>query len=198
MDWNTINDSLEHLRQPEYLYIAGAALALAFCLVLIIRRQPKNVTAYTTGNGSVMVSRSAIVELVQTSCEQIEEVAKPQVRIKVKGKNTHFEVRLKLQSGANLRAIEETLQTHLRKALSENLGIEHLGQINVVATGFKSGRVEQKSPQARVFAKKEPESESEPKSEPESKPEPKPEPEIQSGTQETPPGKPDTESKRSF
>ena len=92
-----------------------------------------------------MVSRSAIVELVQTSCEQIKEVTKPQVRVKVKGRQTNFQVRLKLASGGQLRKIEETLQSHLRKALTENLGIENLGRIDIVATGFKSGRIEQTS-----------------------------------------------------
>lgn len=137
-----LSKALEHLSQPEFLYIAGAALILALALVLLIRRQPKNVVAYTTENGRVMVSRSAIVELVQTSCEQLQDVSKPQVRIHAKGSTTHFEIRIKLLSGGRLRSIEETLQTHLRKALTENLGIENLGRINIVATGFKSGRID--------------------------------------------------------
>lgn len=145
MDWAKIVEVLEHLAQPLYLYIGAVALVLAFLLVLLIRRQPKNVTAYSTTNGQVMVSRSAIVELVQTSCVQIKEVSKPQVHMQVKSGKTHFEVRLKLASGAQLRSIEETLQTHLRKALTENLGIDNLGRIDIVATGFKSGRVESSS-----------------------------------------------------
>jgi hypothetical protein len=154
MDWATLAEALEHLARPEYLYIGAAALVLAFVLILLARRQPRNVTAYSTTNGQVMVSRSAIVELVQTSCEQIKEVSKPQVRMNAKGNKTHFEVRLKLASGAQLRSIEETLQSHLRKALTENLGIENLGRINIVATGFKSGRLEPSS----SIAKKQPES----------------------------------------
>lgn len=155
MDWATLADTLGHLARPEYLYIAAATLILFCLLILLARRQPKNVTAYSTSNGEVMVSRSAIVELVQTSCEQIKEVSKPQVRMNAKGKKTHFEVRLKLASGGQLRSIEETLQSHLRKALTENLGIENLGRINIVATGFKSGRLEASS----SIPKKQPEPE---------------------------------------
>lgn len=143
------------LSQIQYLYAGAAVLVLAVVLFLLLRRQPKHVKAYTTDNGEVMVSRAAIVELVQTSCEQIKEVSKPQVRMRVKGGQKHFEVRLKLASGGHLRSIEAMLQTHLRKALSENLGIENLGQINVLATGFKSGRMEASS----SIAKKQPESE---------------------------------------
>lgn len=137
-----LSNALEHLSQPEFLYIGGALLILVFVLVLLIRRQPKNVVAYSTDNGRVMVSRSAIVELVQTSCVQLQDVSKPQVRIHVKGSTTHFEIRIKLLSGGRLRTIEETLQAHMRKALTENLGIENLGRINIVATGFKSGRID--------------------------------------------------------
>ena len=145
MEQMTLIEALEHLAQPRYLLIGGAALALAFVLTLLLRRQPKNVTAYVTENGKVMVNRSAIVELVQTSCEQLKEVSKPQVRINVRSGKAHFDVRLKLASGGRLRAVEETLQTHLRKELTDNLGIEALGRINIVAIGFKSGRVDQSS-----------------------------------------------------
>ena len=115
---------------------------LAIILILLVRRQPKNIVAYTTENGSVMVSSHAIIELVQTSCEQLEDVSKPQVKIKAEGQITHFEVRIVLRSGGRLREIEQTLQNHLREALTENLGIESLGRINIVATGFKSGRID--------------------------------------------------------
>ncbi|TVP79611.1 MAG: alkaline shock response membrane anchor protein AmaP [Puniceicoccaceae bacterium] len=141
-----LNTSIEYISRPEFIYIVGAALLFAFVLILFIRRQPRNVVAYTTDNGQVMVSRHAIVELVQTSCEQLKDVSKPQVKIKVKGHTAHFEVRLKLQCGGRLREIEHTLQNHLRRALTENLGIESLGRINIVATGFKSGRIDSKIP----------------------------------------------------
>ena len=142
MNLNELTDALQHLARPEFLYVGGAILMLAIILVLLIRRQPKNIVAYTTENGSVMVSRHAIIELVQTSCEQLEDVSKPLVKIKAKGQITHFEVRIVLLSGGRLREIEQTLQAHLREALTENLGIESLGCINIVATGFKSGRID--------------------------------------------------------
>ncbi len=146
MTCSEIYSSVQQLPQPEFLYMCVATVALLLLLILLLRRQPKNVVAYTTENGRVMVSRHAIVELVQTSCEQLQDVSKPQVKINVKGQTTHFEVRIKLLSGGRLRQIEQTLQSHLRKALTENLGIESLGRINIVATGFKSGRIESKLP----------------------------------------------------
>ena len=142
MNFSELTDALQQVTRPELLYVGGAILMLAIILVLLVRRQPKNIVAYKTENGSVMVSRHAIIELVQTSCEQLEDVSKPLVKIKAKGQITHFEVRIVLLSGGRLREIEQTLQRHLREALTENLGIESLGRINIVATGFKSGRID--------------------------------------------------------
>ena len=140
MSFSELTEDLQHLAQPEFVYVGGAVLLVAFLLLLIVRWRPKNVVAYTTENGHVMVSRHAIIDLVQNSCEQLENVSKPLVKIKGKGQSTHLEVRITLLSGARLREIEQTLQSHLRKALTENLGIESLGHINILATGFKSNR----------------------------------------------------------
>tara|TARA_E500000178_G_scaffold298676_1_gene305977 strand:+ start:289 stop:831 length:543 start_codon:yes stop_codon:yes gene_type:complete len=142
MDFSELTDDLQHLTQTEFLYVGGAILALTFLLILLVRRQPKNVVAYSTENGRVMVSRHAIIDLVQTSCGQLENVSKTLVKIKGKGQTTNLEVRIVLLSGGRLREIEQTLQSHLREALTENLGIESLGYINIVATGFKSGRID--------------------------------------------------------
>ena len=142
MNLSELTAAMQYLTRPEFLYLVGAILVLAIILILLVCRQPKNIVAYTTENGSVMVSRHAIIELVQTSCEQLEDVSKPLVKIKAKGQKTHFEVRIVLLSGGRLREIEQTLQNHLREALTENLGIESLGHINIVATGFSSGRID--------------------------------------------------------
>jgi hypothetical protein len=136
--------------EPLYLYMAAGVILLVAILILFLRRQPQKVVAYSTENGRVMVSRSAIVELVQTSCQQLQDVSKPRVKLVVKRNVTNLDVEIKLLSGGRLRAIEDTLQTHLRLALSENLGIESLGYINIIATGFKSGRIEKSSPVKRL------------------------------------------------
>ena len=119
--WSTMHgffDSLQGLPGPKLLYWSLAAVTVLYFLILFLRRQPKNVVAYCTENGSVTVSRSAIIELVQTSCEQIQDISKPQVKIKSEGETSHFEVSIKLKSGGSLRTIEQTLQSHLRQALT--------------------------------------------------------------------------------
>lgn len=143
MTYAELSESLQSTGGQAYLLIGGAALLLAFFLFLLLRRQPKKIVAYTTDDGAVLVARSAIRELVQSACEQLEGVNKPRTRIRIKGGRAHFDIEVKLVGSCRLKQVESTLQRHMRQALAENLGIEQLGSINVIATGFKSGRVEQ-------------------------------------------------------
>lgn len=161
MNWDELSEALQHLANPVYLYIGGATLVLAFFLILLKRRQPRKVVAYSNSGGMVMVSRSAIMELVQTTCAQLDEVYKPAVKIRTKGSTSHFRVSIKLASGGKLREVEQTLQDHLRRALTENLGIEKLGKIDIDVTGFKSGKVNRSNVQPEQ-SKAEPTTEPEP------------------------------------
>ena len=139
-----IGDAFSHLWQPAYLYAAAAVLLLCLALYLLVGRQPRAILAYTTENGRLLISRAAIGELVRSACAQLEDVDRPRVRLRVKGRTAHFKVFIKLKSGARLREIETTLQKHLRRELNDNLGIERLGTIDIVATGIESGPVERR------------------------------------------------------
>jgi len=141
MTWTDVSEVVEFLSQPPYLYICGAALVLAFLFLLLRRRQPSSVVAFTSEGGRVMVTRSAITELVHTSCNQLRDVAKPSIRIRVKRGQTNLEVRLKLASGGRLTEVAATLKEHLKAALQQNLGIDNLGSIDITVTGFKSGKI---------------------------------------------------------
>ena len=122
-------------------YLWGVLLFLLMVFILLRRRQPKNIIAYKTDNGNVTISRSAVVELVRTSCRQISQISKPRLKIYTRRGLTHVTIRIQLTNSGRLKDVEEILQSHLRESLSQNLGIENLGDINVVVTSFKSGKV---------------------------------------------------------
>ena len=122
--------------------ILFALISFLFVYLVILRkRQPKNIIAYRTDNGDVTISRSAVVELVRTACEQLDQISKPSLKVFTKKGLTHFDIRIHLSSGSSLKEVEKTLQNHLRESLSQDLGIENLGNINIVVTNFKSSRV---------------------------------------------------------
>lgn len=141
MSCSEIKDLTCYLFTLENLYLFGGLLFLITILILIRKRQPKNIVAYKTENGDVIISRSAVVELVRTTCEQISQVNKPKLKVFTKRGLTHFTVCIQLTNGSSLKDVEETLQSHLRESLSKNLGIETLGTINIIVTSFRSSKI---------------------------------------------------------
>lgn len=136
-----VKDFMCEFLSLENAYLLGALLLLLVVLFLLLKRQPKNIVAYKTENGDVTISRSAVVELVRTSCQQISQVSKPRLKVFTKKGLTHFTIRIQLTSGSRLKDVEETLQNHLRESLSKNLGIEKLGTVNIIVTSFKSSKI---------------------------------------------------------
>ena len=141
MSCSEIKDLTSHLFTSENLYLFGALLLLIATLILIRKLRPKNIVAYKTENGDVVINYSAVVELVRTTCKQISQVNKPKLKVFRKGGLTHFTIRIQLTSGGHLKDVEETLQNHLRESLSKNLGIENLGTINIIVTSFRSSKI---------------------------------------------------------
>ena len=133
---------LQSFAEAQFFGLAIFAVLLVLFLILRLRRQPKHIVAYGTDEGEVWVTRSAIIELIKTTCEQLPSVQKPAVKMRIKGGLTHFNIAFKLASNGQLKLIESALQTQLRQALLENFGLQNLGKINLIATGFKHEKVD--------------------------------------------------------
>lgn len=138
MNWEIIGETWTAIwSDPRNIYIAvGVCLFLLVFLVgFIFRpRKGKSVLAYEDANGRVEVSRSAINELVQSACQQIETVTQPKVVTTVKKGVPGLQIKLKVQGDARMKDIRERLRGHLRTQLMENLGFQTLGQINILVT----------------------------------------------------------------
>ena len=108
---------LQSFAEAQFFALLILAAVLVLLLILSLRRQPKHIVAYKTDEGEVWVTRSAIIELIKTTCEQLPSVQKPAVKMRTKRGLTHFNIAFKLASNGQLKLIESALQTQLRQAL---------------------------------------------------------------------------------
>ena len=131
---------LEGLPNP---YIAPAALLLflGLCLFALRRRQPKEILAFQNQAGQVTVARQAITELVKRVCLGNEGISKCGIRIRMRRNALNIVVRIQLLAGSQLNEVTSALQDGISRTLQENLGLENLGDINIVVTGF-TGRTD--------------------------------------------------------
>ena len=128
---------LEHLIERPYLWIAFLTIVLIIILwFLLSRRKSGPIVAFDSATGDVKVSRQAIQELAQRTSQSIASVGKCLTKINTRGDVLNIEMRIRLIGGSRLNDVSTELQTRLIQALQENLGIERLGNIDIVVTGF--------------------------------------------------------------
>ncbi len=132
-----ISRALEHLVEGPFLWIGAVAFVLLLALwLLLTRRETGPIVAFDSATGDVKVSRQAIHELAQRTCNSMDSVGKCLTRIHSRSGILNIEVRIRLIGGSRLNDVSTELQTRLTQALQENLGIERLGSIDIIVTGF--------------------------------------------------------------
>lgn len=103
---------------------------------LIIFFRDPSILAYKTSNGDVEVSKNAVKDLILSVCNNENGIIKANAIIK-NYKDLNLKIKIQINNKSNLRIIEENLQKKIRETLIENLGIEKVGRINIIAVGIK-------------------------------------------------------------
>jgi hypothetical protein len=132
-------NQLGFLTDPVFYYglvtgIAVAALLLFFWW--LSRRQPDVIAAFDNQNGKVTVSRKALQELIQGCCERVSDVGRARATVTTRGGVINTHVRLRLNANGKLDSISGYLQEQISGAFKQNLGIESIGNIDIVVIGI--------------------------------------------------------------
>ena len=93
----------------------------------------------------VQVNCGAISDLVHSICKKDSHISQLKTKIISKRKKLNIQIRLRLESGSHLKSIEASLQSEIREALQDSLGIENIGFIDIIATGIKDSKKNQQS-----------------------------------------------------
>lgn len=133
MDTQAILDFLANLWIEHGLWIGIGFLAiLALLWVRVVLRQRfGEVIAFTTPYGKTTVTRSTIVECVARAATGHQAVAKSRVKLRIKRKLLHITVSIEQRATGNLPEISRAIEQRIRDTLSETLGIEQIGPINI-------------------------------------------------------------------
>jgi len=123
---------------------SGATIALLILLaiifivlvVLFLKLSKNNLLVFNNENGKIEISKVAIQEIIQRTCEQFVEVGRARGDITKSRGQINISVRLKLRAKTRLQDISNELQNKITRAIRDDLGIESLGVVNVVVEGF--------------------------------------------------------------
>jgi uncharacterized alkaline shock family protein YloU len=118
------------------LILIPLALLFVVLVVVFLKLGKNNLLVFNNDDGKVEISRNAIQEIIQRTCEQFVEVGKARGDIVKSKGQINIKVRLKLRVKTRLQDISNELQRQITHAIRNDLGIENLGVVNVVVEGF--------------------------------------------------------------
>jgi hypothetical protein len=121
-------------------YFIGGVITLGAVLLLwlikaVMFRPPRVVQAFQTEGGQVMVTRRAVKELVEHCCDELSGTGSADVDIAIRQGELRTRVELKLRSNANVKGVTAYLRERIVQALTENLGLDKLGDVDIVVVG---------------------------------------------------------------
>jgi hypothetical protein len=121
-------------------YFIGGAVTLGVVFVLwlgklVLFRPPRVVQAFNTEGGEVHVTHRAVKELVEHCCDELSGNGSADVTIAIRRGELRTRVELKLRRNANVKGVTSYLRERIVQALTENLGLENLGEIDIVIVG---------------------------------------------------------------
>ena len=119
------------------LLVISIVIFIFFIKIVSLPFIKKKIVAYSTKQGSVLVSKSAIYDLIQTVCCKESNVSQIKSKIFTRRKKINLQILIRIDSGSNLKEIEELFQNTLRAELKTSLGISEIGSIDIIATGIK-------------------------------------------------------------
>ena len=127
----------EYLSDPLAWGSLIAVVLLLLVLYLLSKRQPARVRAFNNTNGYVEISRAALVDIIRATAEQVDIEKKPGVHLRTRRGRLHVDVRIRMLPTRRLTEVSEILQKHLMETLSDGMGIQRLGSINVLVVGVR-------------------------------------------------------------
>lgn len=116
------------------IIICGLLLFLLGCLWW--RRRRRTLELFANAGGRVHVAHLALADLVENVAQEFSPGSRPRAVFRRRGGKLHTTVRLKIAAGQRLPQFSSALQTRVALALREALGIENLGAVDIVVTGY--------------------------------------------------------------
>lgn len=129
---------LQDLLDSKY-FVGGVttfgALFLLWLIKCLMFRPPRVVQAFPTEGGQVLVTRRAVKEMVEHCCDELNGTGSADVDVSIRSGALRTRVTLKLRRNANVKGVTSYLRERIVQALTENLALQNLGEVDIVVVG---------------------------------------------------------------
>lgn len=113
---------------------------IAFCCILRSMFRKKNICVAKTENGNIVVTKSALQELIEFIARGLGAQGKIKVIVHSHRNNMNLDVILRSGDCNNLQEFSHSLREKLQEIIVEKIGINNLKKINITVSKFALNR----------------------------------------------------------
>lgn len=126
-------------------YLCPTLIALLIILLIWrkINKRNKIISLSTHQEGKVCVVRTALIDLIENTCNDIIPNSKPRVCLCEKGGKLNLKIKIRVFSNQNIEQTTSIIQKQISHILQSTLGLENIGTINILIAGFRKTPIQQ-------------------------------------------------------
>lgn len=113
---------------------------IAFCCILRSMFRKKNICVAKTENGKIVVTKSALQELIEFIARGLGAQGKIKVIVHFHRNNINLDIILRSSDCNNLQEFSHALREKLQEIIVEKIGINNLKKINITVSKFALNR----------------------------------------------------------
>lgn len=130
---------IPYLQKPEVLIGVGVFLIL-YSLYFLIKCTGRTIKLDSNEGGLVEITRSALNNLIYTTCARVGVEGKPSVSLKISRNKMFLKLKIKMNPNDRLSEISVRLQERLKQSFDEVLGYDRVGKVDVIVVGFRGAK----------------------------------------------------------
>lgn len=119
-----------------YFWPILISILLLIIIWISIRKNCQIIQLFDNSEGSVALVQNALIDLIKKTCEDVVPESKPNVHLWIKNNALNIRVKIKIYSDQHVETIASIIQKQLHIVLKDTLGLENIGPINIIITGF--------------------------------------------------------------
>jgi hypothetical protein len=116
-------------------------LLLILLMAVILRRRRRTLQIFSNAHGKVHLSHTALADLIESAAREYGAVTRPRASFVRRGGKLEIYLRLKIGTGQTLPQFSNGLQMRVAAAIRDAFGLQNLGGVHVIITGYRATEV---------------------------------------------------------
>lgn len=126
----------QELLNFSYFWPIFIGILILIIIWLRIRKNRQVIQLFKNSEGNVALVQNALIDLMKQTCHDVAPESKPHVYLWTKNNTLNIKVKMQISSDQHIETTASIIQKQLHIVLKDTLGLEKIGSINILITGF--------------------------------------------------------------